>query len=458
MKYGFVNNLSTELAVAVSAGDTQIELSTGADLIAAALQNVDAVALTLIATDDQGNETEREVVYATAAAPPMATVMRAQEGTAAVSFAPGDGCEGRLTAGALQSYSNIEVGDGLDIGVGNLLNESAESYVLIGNNNDIADAADFGWASLVVGNQQYSAGASGDTFVLLGASNSLSDAAEKPAFMAGIYNYIETDNGDPSTLGTFDGGLVVIGQDCYAGNSCSGLIVGFDNYVRDDSRSACCVGTDNYQYFVNEGVYLGNNNQSYGSAGALVEKPVSIGNSNLSDYSFTVCVGNNNSCHAEASGAIGNDLKVNVERGIATSMISFLPLETLSTSSAVTAANNTSSQVTLGTANIDLTSADSTATITLPANAILLPDAFDVVVTEADGAGGTPEIQIGPDDVTPASYLAATPVTKTAVGGRETHAPLVMDGITALRVAVTTAGTGTAYKVKVVVRGYVIEV
>ena len=88
---------------------------------------------------------------------------------------------------------------------------------------------------------------------------------------------------------------------------------------------------------------------------------------------------------------------------------------------------------------------------------MMFVDAFDVVIVEASGATGAPEIQIGPDDADPADYLAATVITKTAMGGRETFEPLTSDGVTTLRVSVVTAGTGTL-SAKVVVRGYVMEI
>ncbi|WGI23623.1 hypothetical protein QEN58_09660 [Halomonas alkaliantarctica] len=116
-----------------------------------------------------------------------------------------------------------------------------------------------------------------------------------------------------------------------------------------------------------------------------------------------------------------------------------------------------SQQVIFGTYPIDLTNDTANAVIELPANTLLLPDAIDVVIVESDGAGGTPEIQVGPNDAEPDSYLATTAINTTAIGGRETFEPLTRDGMTSLRVSVVIAGTGTL-SAKVVVRGYVMEI
>ncbi|MBT2788043.1 MULTISPECIES: WD40 repeat domain-containing protein [unclassified Halomonas] len=103
MRFGFLNNFSAQLAVPLSDTATEAELSSGAEKIAEALENADAVALTLFVVDSQGNETKREVVYATAAMDAMVTIERGKEGGTAQAFSPGSGVEARLTAESLRA-------------------------------------------------------------------------------------------------------------------------------------------------------------------------------------------------------------------------------------------------------------------------------------------------------------------------------------------------------------------
>lgn len=155
---------------------------------------------------------------------------------------------------------------------------------------------------------------------------------------------------------------------------------------------------------------------------------------------------------AKTPGAVPNELEGVLPPGM--TMLDMLAAEGLSIPLAAT--HNTT-QVAIASDPVDLSDGAAAVSVDFPAGVLMLIDAIDVVIVEADGAGGGPEISIGPDDQDPAAYLAATPVTKTTVGGRETHDPLVSDGVTSLRVAVDTNGTGT-YKAKVVFRGYVMEV
>lgn len=314
MRFGFLNNFATQIATPVADTDTSIELAAGAADIATALQNADAVALTLFATDAQGNETKREVVYATAATPPMVTVTRAQEDTTALAFDPGDGAEGRLTAQPLNDME-LATGDA---------STTAKGITQYATETETADAL----------------------------------VTDKTITPSGLHAYL-------GTAATADASAFAAATHLHLATE-----VEYDNTT---------------------------------SGATPVQAQAAL-----------------DDIYAQLADVKGSTA--------------------------------------LLTAALDLTVAGAAVTLSLPANVVTLPDAFDVVIVESDTPGGTPEIQIGPDDVTPAAYLAATPVTKTAVGGRETHTPLVTDGITALRVSVVTAGTGTAYKVKVVARGYVMEI
>lgn len=95
--------------------------------------------------------------------------------------------------------------------------------------------------------------------------------------------------------------------------------------------------------------------------------------------------------------------------------------------------------------------------ITPPSPNRLLLDAIEIVISESSGAGGTPQFTVGTDAGSPGNILPTTGITKTAVGGREVHEPLIRDALTQLRIAVTSPGTGTTYRAWVVLRGYLLN-
>lgn len=114
--------------------------------------------------------------------------------------------------------------------------------------------------------------------------------------------------------------------------------------------------------------------------------------------------------------------------------------------------------VLLRTAELDLTDAAAAVTVTIPTGYALLLDGLDTVITGSDTPGGTPSIEAGPDDVTPDAYLANSPVGGTAVGDRDSHAVSLDATVTAVRVSVATAGTGTVFTARALLRGYLLEV
>lgn len=114
-------------------------------------------------------------------------------------------------------------------------------------------------------------------------------------------------------------------------------------------------------------------------------------------------------------------------------------------------------EVALLTDPLDLKTAGDAVTLNAPDGHRLFLSAIDLVITGSDTPGGSPEVQAGPDDVTPGAYLAASAVTGTAVADRDGYSPLVLDGVTAVRVSVATAGTGTLFQARALLRGYLLE-
>ncbi|MBE0403060.1 hypothetical protein [Halomonas citrativorans] len=416
MRFGFLNNFAGQWGAPLNDTATELELSEGADLLEAALSSADAVALTLFATDAQGNETRREIVYATAVAEGVVTVQRAQEGTESQAFSPGDGVEARLTAGMLNAV--------LDSGF------------------------DDDGATVRLGEGAIASGASA---ISIGASS----LAQAPGSVA-----IGSDS--VTRRGANEWGLADFGEYSTAVGA----------FTSAGGMYATAVGA----FTSAEGVYA----FAAGAASANADYTVAIGRRSNTNADYTVAIGYETSANSMGATALGNyaEAKVagsvaigvnavaRVRGGLRLTAVPYLPKDSTGAPRFVAedypqqpdVAYRTASPIVIQCDALDLTDEAAVASLKLPSNTLFLPDAFDVVIVDADGANGAPEIQIGPDDASPADYLPVTPLTTTVLGGRETFAPLVMDGITALHVSVVTAGTGWAYKAKVVVRGYVMEI
>lgn len=108
--------------------------------------------------------------------------------------------------------------------------------------------------------------------------------------------------------------------------------------------------------------------------------------------------------------------------------------------------------------SLDLTLVGDFVTIPIPAGFRMYIDHIDLIVTGSDTPGGTPSIVVGPDGVTPDTYLGNSAVSVTALHDREVFTPLVTTGVTEVRVEVNTAGTGTSYLALLLLRGYLMEV
>jgi hypothetical protein len=540
MRFGFINNFAAQIAAPLTDTATEVELSTGADVIATLLESADVVALTLFTTDSQGNETQNEVVYAAAATPPMVTIERAKEDTTPAAFTAGDGVEARLTAAQLNNvlqgvagfvplgYSGaVALGSAYEyedqsflaaqalamgaLALGSGTYATADSAVAIGSKMFAA----LSWDSEPVSVEAAQANGVGSVAIGPGAeaSASLSVAVGDGSRAYGVRSLALADatasgssscaiglnseaQGEQSLAlnGGYASGLraFAVGSDANAGGedtlafygssySDRAIVLGVQASVNAPEGIAIGVGaSSNAPESISvgkgasangEGVTVVGRNAEASSPkssafgdGASAQPPgvTSLGAGAEGWSPEVVSLGMEARALAPYSVAIGSAAEANLPGGLAVNAVSYLPAAYRQAGEFAgpppTATRQAAMQVIIGTVALDLTDGAAVATVELPSDAILLPDAFDVVVVESDTPGGAPEIQIGPDDATPAAYLASTLVTKTAVGSRETHTPLVTDGITALRVAVVTAGTGTAYKIKVVVRGYVMEV
>lgn len=103
----FINNWSASLLQPLAADATTLAVDPAAAVRLEGLGNGDNYLLTLIGTDDLGNETAWEIVRVTAAAGGSLTIERAQEGTAAQAWSAGAGVEMRITAGAMSGLRDM---------------------------------------------------------------------------------------------------------------------------------------------------------------------------------------------------------------------------------------------------------------------------------------------------------------------------------------------------------------
>lgn len=101
----FANNAQSTLASSVSSSATTLPLATGTGASFPSPSGGDFFRMTLT---QPGIESSWEIVRVTARSGDSVTVVRAQEGTSAASWAAGSKAELRLTAGAQWSLSNID--------------------------------------------------------------------------------------------------------------------------------------------------------------------------------------------------------------------------------------------------------------------------------------------------------------------------------------------------------------
>ena len=96
----FANNINTSLSSAVSPSATTITLANAANL-PASIPSGEYLAITI---SDAATRQNFEVMYATAVSGSTLTVIRAQEGTTAISWLTGDYVYSSPTAGQMQSF------------------------------------------------------------------------------------------------------------------------------------------------------------------------------------------------------------------------------------------------------------------------------------------------------------------------------------------------------------------
>jgi hypothetical protein len=104
--FTFLNNLNTSLASPITASSTTITLSSAVNL-PASIPSGDVMAITL---NDQATQQNFEIMYATAVSGATLTVLRAQEGTTALSWNVGDFAYSAPTAGQMGNFLQVAPG------------------------------------------------------------------------------------------------------------------------------------------------------------------------------------------------------------------------------------------------------------------------------------------------------------------------------------------------------------
>lgn len=374
------------------------DLAAGATTLAldgggADLSNASADLVYTLTLDD--GEGAVEIIHVTGTSGNDLTIEKGQEGTTDAAWPTGSAVEMRLTAGAASGF--------------------------LRNETDQSDSFATGGASTTI----------------LNSCMAIGESASAPSFATVSLGPYAVSTGQQS---------VVIGSDAYGDGE---DIVAVGSSVYADGSEITAVGR--WVYASGLGATGYGYNAAANAAGAL-----SVGaDSSAAEGGAAIGVGAESS--AEGAVALGSEAVSGVIGGVAVAGLHYLTSQQQGRAGLPSACRAASAQAVLATAALDLTDDTAFVTLDLPAGARLFIDSIDVIITGSDSPGGSPEISVGPDDVAPAAYLASTPVAKTVVGERETHAPLAADGVTSLRVATTTAGTGTAYQAKVTFRGYVME-
>ncbi|MFW6344806.1 MAG: hypothetical protein ACOC0M_00520 [Halomonas sp.] len=477
MRYGFVNNFSQLLAADLDAGATTMTLDGGGSDLSNASEDL-VYALTL----DDG-EGKVEILHVTGADGDELTIERGKEGTSDATWPVGTTVEMRLTAGALSAIRDMIT-----------YGPAGDSLVILADDSGLDDSSSWQENLFIGPDSTITEASAGDVrgAMLLGIGNTLEGCEE--GMVIGYYATISHDSYAALALGQY---AEVIGRSDQANTQ--GTAIG--PYAK-----ATCDVADSYGFSlaVGSGAQAHNSNASafgayteaegdsslaigsYATTSAAATNSVSVGVSSETTAAETIAVGNSASATAEAAIAAGHESSATAEAAIAVGAaseatatasvaighlavsgiegglqingISYLRNSPdLQNALAPEAAYRASQQVVLATEALDLTDDTASVNLDMPAGTMLFIDSIDTVIVASDGAGGSPEITVGPDDQAPADYLASTAVSKTSVGGRESHDPLVSDGVTTLRVATAVAGSGTEYQAKVVFRGYVME-
>lgn len=509
MRYAFLNNFSQILAADLAAGATTLTLDGGGSLLSNASADL-VYTLTLVEKNGDGKEVGWEIVHVTGASGNDLTIERGKEGTTDAAWPTGTQVGMRVTAGVMDSLmwtllvKGVATGSGIAIGGEDAadLVAAAGAYadrsmaLMPGSEATETDAFAAGNGSGAYGVRAFALAAGsayGDDATAVGVGSE--SYGNRSCALAGGYAYADDSFaaglnaratglqsaalfggqatgdesfawGDGAIASGFGAIALCSAADAYGDRAVS---IGFSATAGEDSIAIGSGASATQGAGTGTGMALGKNASAapgtcaWGEdAQAQAPAGMAAGKGASSMAPENVAWGVGAAVMTPYSVALGAYARnANVPGGFQLNAISYLPATPDDTGTYAgpppSATRRASQQVVIATDALDLTDDTDAVTLALPPNTMLFIDAIDVIITGSDTPGGSPEITVGPDAGSPAAYLAATPVGKTAVGERETYSPPVTDGVTSLRVATTTAGTGTTYQAKIVFRGYVME-
>lgn len=346
----FDNNAVGTLSAGITAGATSITMNSGEGALFSTIASPDIAYLTL--DDNSGNVEIVQVTTHTAASDNF-TVVRAQEGTTGFAFSINDPIEGRLTAGNIDSFLQIDSG-GDTKGVGSLNIQASRASgtsvaagadsIVIGNDTR-ADTAN----AIAIGNTAKSRASSVDSIIIGNGSqcdsstNSVAIGSESDCDTANssiaIGNLARTNAanaisiGEQSDCNSVDAIILSPGGQCASG---SNNAIGIGNAINivTARTNAIAIGNGAYAAGVDciaigrasqsgqDTVAIGRSSYGYGTSDAIVigrssfvgaggSQSIAIGRSAYTNNSAsTIAIGYATQNYSVSSVSIGHNTKI----------------------------------------------------------------------------------------------------------------------------------------------------
>lgn len=415
MIYILANNATAQPAGTVTDVATTIELSGASSSLLAALADVDTGVTQMRLTLSDPSETNHEVVEVTAysASPPTVTVTRAQEDTTAQEWTVNDNISLRLTAGLIEEllsdYLTMSDLEGTGTGsyaIGDVSRAQLDEGIALGY---------YAWAQL-----KYAV-------AIGGYAEARSEGGVAIGYLSKA-NY--------STYG------IAVGQESYA----TGLYsIGIGGYARAQQKYSVVIGYT---------AYSDDDRATAIGYLARVESSCYAGVAVGADAAVKE--------NAEFGNALGYKSLCYVPHGCHAALLFYNPasgrVQSLASGDIATR-QRTAPVLTLASDEIDLL-ADSpleTYEIDIPSGCHFFPDRIDIIITSADTPGGTPKIIVGTAASPGNDILTEKTITVDTAYARQSETPDSLNGVANIYISVTTAGSGTELKARVLVTGMLVE-
>lgn len=356
----FLNNFSTVTASPLAPADTTLELQDGIADIAAALTGGNTLVLTLFTADDQGNETQREIIHVTAAdeVAGTMTIERAQEGAAAGTWAPNTGVEQRLTAGVMGLLIQNTTNEPTSVIIGGGDGDRGRSNCVVIGPGSYVDRD--GCLAIGVGAKAEDS----EAFVI--GNNAIAESTYSMAIGHGAL----ADNDD----------CVVIGRNASSGQD-SAIVIG--NSATSSDRDAVVIGVRS-SATGDDCVVIGQN--ATGEANDVI----AIGESARASGKDAIAIGQDSTATGSGSIAIGERVEAHVPGGMRFGAVSYVPKEGASQTAGMPSV--------IASGEIDLSDGAASRTVEAPSGMLLMPDSIEFLLSE-DNSGYAEKV-ITPEGLT----------------------------------------------------------